>query len=394
MAFISVTNTFTNGTLTDAPEMNTNFTDIINGTKDGTKDFSISALTVAGALTANGNCTLGNASADDITVTGSLASSIPIKTTFSYDIGSGALGIRDIFFGSADSAAFSTKIRGGTVGANRTLTLPTISMTLPTADGAANDFMVTDASGVMSFKGGFPVTSTDSTGYTVTTADKFHVGIGTTDHITFNMYTTSGNSGRFFLGFKKGTGSNICIFNPSGSEQINGGVASWEWGGSQGAGFLAFNDGTAWYGGGLVGAASMIRLHTLNGFGSTNTKIRRFTTTVTSTGQAISYADSAANGASFTIKVGGLYYFTYTESTTSQSFFGLSLNSTQLATDLVNITTADRVIVSATDTISNAPSTCTAIIKLGRDDVVRPHSDAVATGIAARCVFIACQVGT
>src|SRR3990167_8159938 len=97
MANITVTNTFTNSTTADATQVNTNFTDIINGTSDGTKDFSISALTCAGTATLNGAVTLGNASGDDITVTGSLASSIPIKTTNSYDIGSATIGLRSIY---------------------------------------------------------------------------------------------------------------------------------------------------------------------------------------------------------------------------------------------------------------------------------------------------------
>ena len=114
MSNISVTNTFVNGQSADAGEVNTNFTDVINGTSDGSKDFSVSALTVAGVGTFNGNVvlgngsgdtitvtgtatfaetttftgatvhngavTLGNASGDDITITGSIAASIPIKT--------------------------------------------------------------------------------------------------------------------------------------------------------------------------------------------------------------------------------------------------------------------------------------------------------------------------
>ena len=97
MANISVSNTFSNSTTADASQVNTNFTDIINGTSDGTKDFSISALTVGGTATLNGNVALGNASADDLTITASLASSIPIKTTFSYDVGSATLGLKSIY---------------------------------------------------------------------------------------------------------------------------------------------------------------------------------------------------------------------------------------------------------------------------------------------------------
>ena len=57
MAFPSVTNTFTNGSSADAGEVNTNFTDIINGFSDGTKSLSMDAGTFAGAVTCNGAVT-------------------------------------------------------------------------------------------------------------------------------------------------------------------------------------------------------------------------------------------------------------------------------------------------------------------------------------------------
>ena len=97
MANITVTHTFTNGTATDATEVNTNFTDIINGTSDGTKDFSIAALTVAGAASLNGNVTLGNATGDDITFTGRVASDIDPKTTATYALGATTLTYTGLF---------------------------------------------------------------------------------------------------------------------------------------------------------------------------------------------------------------------------------------------------------------------------------------------------------
>lgn len=130
MAYPSVTYTFSNGSTADASAVNTNFTDLINGLSDSTKDLSISALTCAGNATFNGNTTIGNASSDTLTVTASLASSVPIGTTFSYDLGSSTIGMRDIYFGSIDSAAKTTKIRAGTVATSNTLTLPITTGTL------------------------------------------------------------------------------------------------------------------------------------------------------------------------------------------------------------------------------------------------------------------------
>lgn len=145
MANVSVTHTFTNSTTADATQVNTNFTDIINGTSDGSKDFSISALTCAGNFTANGTTnTLGSASNDDLVINASLASSVAIKTTFSYDVGAATLGLRYLFLGSSDSAARSTKLAGATVASSYTFTLPTTG-------GTANYLLATDGSGTTSW---------------------------------------------------------------------------------------------------------------------------------------------------------------------------------------------------------------------------------------------------
>ena len=97
MANITVTYSFTNGTTADAGEVNTNFTDIINGTSDGTKDFSISALTCAGTATFNGAVNLGNATSDDITFTGYIASSLIPKTSAASDLGSSTLNWQALY---------------------------------------------------------------------------------------------------------------------------------------------------------------------------------------------------------------------------------------------------------------------------------------------------------
>ena len=55
MAYTSVTWSFSNNTVTDATKVNTNFTDIVNGLSDGTKDINVSAGTFAGAVAVAGN---------------------------------------------------------------------------------------------------------------------------------------------------------------------------------------------------------------------------------------------------------------------------------------------------------------------------------------------------
>lgn len=124
MPFPSVTYTFSNATTADGTQVNQNFTDLINGISDTTKNISVSAGTFAGALTAQANVTLGNSSSNLLVVNASLNSTIPINTTTSYDIGSTTIGLRAVYFGDGGSAARCTKIIGATIAAGYTLTLP------------------------------------------------------------------------------------------------------------------------------------------------------------------------------------------------------------------------------------------------------------------------------
>lgn len=141
MANISVSNTFANSTTADATQVNQNFTDIINGTSDGTKDFSISALTVGGTLTANGNVSLGNASSDDLSITASLASSLAIKTTATYNVGSSTLGLLSIYLGNS---TFTTRLLSGATSS--------WSMTLPATAGTSRYRLETDGAGATSWQ--------------------------------------------------------------------------------------------------------------------------------------------------------------------------------------------------------------------------------------------------
>lgn len=121
----SVTYTFSNSTTADATQINQNFTDLINGLSDGTKDLSISALTVAGTATLNGAVNLGNATSDDITITGYLASSFIPKTNQTYDIGTADLGLRALYLGVASAGALTAKvIASASIAADRIYTMP------------------------------------------------------------------------------------------------------------------------------------------------------------------------------------------------------------------------------------------------------------------------------
>jgi hypothetical protein len=136
---------------------------------------------------------------------------------------------------------------------------------------------------------------------------------------------------------------------------------------------------------------SMVRLNTVNGYGSTNTAIRRFTNAVTNQGADITYVDSATLGASFTINATGMYVISYTDNFNAAGVFGISLNSTQLTTGISGITAADRVCASGTPG-ANTENTGSAGIYLAAGAVIRPHTDGAATGVAARTQFTISRV--
>lgn len=148
MAAPSYTYTLTNGSTADATQVQQNFTDILNGVADGTKDLSISALTCAGTVTLNGNVNIGNASSDDLTITASLASAVAIKTNNSYDIGSATLGLRKIYIGNGGAGA-TCDIISASHATTREYTIPDC--------GAAASFVMTQLaqtiSGVKTFDG-------------------------------------------------------------------------------------------------------------------------------------------------------------------------------------------------------------------------------------------------
>lgn len=126
-----------------------------------------------------------------------------------------------------------------------------------------------------------------------------------------------------------------------------------------------------------------VTVTTGNGFGSTNTKIRRYTTAQRNVGTAITYADSAANGATFTINEAGLYeIYTLDTRTTGGLAFGVSVNSNQLTTSIDSITASHRV--AYVNNLTNAEATpVTRVLRLAAGDVVRPHGDGAADSASA-----------
>lgn len=86
-----------------------------------TTSITTATLTASGTATFNGNVDLGDTSADTVTITGRLDSSIVPDTDQSYDIGSSSLRFQDIFVQDVDAAQDLT-VRGDRIAIIQTYT--------------------------------------------------------------------------------------------------------------------------------------------------------------------------------------------------------------------------------------------------------------------------------
>jgi hypothetical protein len=138
----------------------------------------------------------------------------------------------------------------------------------------------------------------------------------------------------------------------------------------------------------------IISVHTANGFGSSSTKVRRFTTTLTSAGSDISYSDSSTLGGVFTINTDGIYAISARD---RYSFaggeVGITLNSTGLTTDPGSIAVSQLVAYSGGG--SDGPIQVTRIIALSSGDVIRMQCPSFMDGTTANQTGLVIQkIGT
>jgi len=127
----------------------------------------------------------------------------------------------------------------------------------------------------------------------------------------------------------------------------------------------------------LSGATkSQVKLTGPNGYGSGNTKIRRYSTALINTDSDMTYADHATNGMSVTINAAGLYFIVTTDvRTATASQVGISKNSNQLTTDINAITNADRLGYTVAAAGLHASVSC--LVPLAVNDVIRAHQNGV-----------------
>lgn len=122
-----------------------------------------------------------------------------------------------------------------------------------------------------------------------------------------------------------------------------------------------------------------------NGYGSTNTTCRRFTAAESTSGTAVTYADSAANGGTATINETGLYSLSYSDSSTiaSTQSFGLTVNSAQLTTAIASITAANRLGMVTFTGGADAFPNLALVERFSAGDVIRAQTSGAGVDGAA-----------
>lgn len=125
------------------------------------------------------------------------------------------------------------------------------------------------------------------------------------------------------------------------------------------------------------------RADTHAGYGSTDTKIPYFTNVRVNvdTASAITVTNNSTNGCMVLINTADYYTFSYNASPASATYIGFSLNSAQLTTGVDAINVQNRLALSyivGTETARVSVRLWCAV-----NDVVRPHTNAVAADTAA-----------
>jgi hypothetical protein len=222
--------------------------------------------------------------------------------------------------------------------------------------------------------GGTTVTTANkTTTATLTASDQMVTADASGGAFSITLPASASNDGQVYYIQKTDSTDNVVTIDGNASETIDGTTTIDL--DRQYQSVTIISDGTNWITShGRHQLDSTVRVNTGNGHGSTNNKIRRFTTAVQNVGTAITYADSAADGASFTINEDGVYIMSYTDRTNSGDFqIGISLNSAQLTTTVVSITAADRLAID--HGTGGSHRTTGVPVVLAKDDVIRAHTD-------------------
>lgn len=135
-----------------------------------------------------------------------------------------------------------------------------------------------------------------------------------------------------------------------------------------------------------------IHLTTGNGHGSSGTCVRRFSTTVTNTGSAMTYADSATNGMSVTVNTTGLYYMSYSDMrTTNTPEVNITKNASAL--NVSPFTLTNGTVLATAFAPTNTWAQCSALAYLTAGDIIRAQNNGSNDDTTIRVIFRMIKIG-
>lgn len=124
---------------------------------------------------------------------------------------------------------------------------------------------------------------------------------------------------------------------------------------------------------GPLSQRSEVLVYSGNGYGSTATKIRRFSTATINIGTAIGYTQSATAGDSFIIYEAGLYFMSASDFQAGGSiYFGISRDSASLTTAIDSINPPENCAMTLNQ--AGAYGMCSDTKRLQVGDVIRHHA--------------------
>jgi hypothetical protein len=143
---------------------------------------------------------------------------------------------------------------------------------------------------------------------------------------------------------------------------------------------------------------SSVRVDTANGYGSSATRIRRFSNVRDNIGNDIEYVSSSVNGDSFVVKSAGVYSISYSEQVPPNVNMGITKNATgtELSTNIITLAGSPTTTSLVLDSAGNASAgtlSCSWQGVLQAGDIIRAHTDGFVSVDNDNCRFTITKVG-
>jgi hypothetical protein len=318
----------------------------------------------------------------------------------------------ELRFADSDSSNYVGFKSPATVSANKI-------WTLPSADGSGNQALSTDGAGTLIWQtvaasstasptaqglvtSYFPTIQSatksvaSTTDYTITTTDGYEtilVTTGSSSNCTLTLPAISSNAGRRIMIKKIDSGSKAIVVTRAGSDTVGYAAATTYTLSAQGETVTLYaNGGTSnWETFGARPNGS-VDIATANGWGSTGTKVRKFSGTATTVGTGITYASNPSNkGDTFTVNEAGIYSIVYQDGATATAqMFGISANAddTEITQSIDSIAATKRLGIHYWGGGTAGFFTLSVTRKFVATDVIRIHGDGSSTNTALGRVTI------